>query len=105
MGEPAKEDLDKTRAKDSVNPLFEDFGAFAEEPEENVKGKQSTEIITHKTSSKSSKDEGLSPAANDSGESLPRTEIIPVLPHSEVEMFLRIIKETDNEFKEKEKQI
>ena len=42
---------------------------------------------------------------NDSGESLPRTEIIPVLPKSEVEMFLRIIKETDDEFKDKEKQI
>merc|ERR1711972_500032 len=126
--EPAKEDLDKTPAKENVNPLLADFadsvssdilkeandnntesveelGAFAEKTEDNVNGKPSTEIITHKTSSKSSKDEGLDPAANDSGESLPRTEIIPVLPHSEVEMFLRIIKETDDEFREKEKQI
>ena len=81
--EPAKEDLDKTPAKENVNPLLADFadsvssdilkeakdnntesveelGAFAEKTEDNVNGKPSTEIITHKTSSKSSKDEGIS---------------------------------------------
>ena len=40
-----------------------------------------------------------------SDESLPPKEVIPVLPHSDVQMFLRIIKETDNEYREKEKQI
>ena len=82
--EPAKEDLDRIRAKENVSPLLVDFAdsvssdilkeakednntesveeldAFAEETEDNINGKQSTEIIKHKTSSKSSKDEGIS---------------------------------------------
>merc|ERR1712113_496716 len=68
-------------------------------------GKQSREIETRKISSKSSKDEGLSPAVNISDESLLPQEVIPILPHSDVETFLRIIKGTDDEFREKEKQI
>ena len=48
---------------------------------------------------------GLSPAVNISDESLLPQEVIPILPHSDVETFLRIIKETDDEFREKEKQI
>merc|ERR1712190_120830 len=83
----------------------EELDNVAEENLDISEGKQSLEIVTHQASSKSSKDEGLSPAVNISDESLLPTEVIPILPHSDVETFLRIIKETDDEFREKEKQI
>merc|ERR1712019_88803 len=92
-------------AKEKSNDSVDELENATEENLDISDGKQSLEIVTHKTSSKSSKDEGLSPAANISDESLLPQEVIPILPLSDVETFLRIIKETDDEFREKEKQI
>merc|ERR1711994_1191047 len=92
-------------AKEKNVDSVEELDNVTEEKLDISDGKQSLEIVTHKTSPKSSKDEGLSPAVNISDESLLPQEVIPILPHSDVETFLRIIKETDDEFREKEKQI
>merc|ERR1711994_407426 len=92
-------------AKEKSNDSVDELENATEENLDISDGKQSLEIVTHKNSSKSSKDEGLSPATNISDESLLPQEVIPILPHSDVETFLRIIKETDDEFREKEKQI
>ena len=45
------------------------------------------------------------PISDISGEKYHEKDIIPVIPHSNVETLLRIIKETDAEFKEKEQKL
>merc|ERR1712154_144113 len=97
MGEREKIADTTIRIVEYPEPINEDADVLV--------GKQSTEIVMQKLSPKSSEDEGLSPAMLVSDGSLPPKEVIPVLPHSDVHTFLRIIKETDNEYREKEKQI
>merc|ERR1711879_226363 len=64
------------------------------------------EVSTLTTTHKSSNDEDLPlPISDISGEKYHEKDIIPVLPHSNVETLLRIIKETDAEFKEKEQKL
>merc|ERR1711981_558128 len=59
----------------------------------------------HETTQISSKDEGLQTRTDISDEKHSVKDTIPVIPHANVETLLRIIKETDDEFKEKEQQL
>merc|ERR1712072_225357 len=59
----------------------------------------------HKTAQISSKDEGLKTRTEISDDKHSVKDTIPVIPHANVETLLRIIKETDDEFKEKEQQL
>merc|ERR1712150_431097 len=67
--------------------------------------KVDTEMVIDNTSQKSSKDEGSPQDFTISDETNPQKDNIPLMPHSDVEKLLRIIKETDEEFREKEQQI
>jgi DNA repair ATPase RecN len=89
----------------SSDILKEAKGKNALDLAEEVGDESESEMVEEQRSEKSSKDEDLPPALPISDENIPKKATVQIMSHADVEKILQIIKETDDEFREKELQL